>query len=66
MRLTINGEIKDNILATSLKELLEELGIISGRVAVEVNTHVIKKTDYEGFRLNDGDIVEIVSFVGGG
>jgi sulfur carrier protein len=66
MRLTINGEIKDNILARSLKELLDELGIISGRVAVEVNAQVIKKSDYEGFRLNDGDIVEIVSFVGGG
>ena len=66
MRLTINGEIKDKVLATSLKELLEELGIISGRVAVEVNTQVIKKADYESFRLNDGDIVEIVSFVGGG
>jgi len=66
MRLTINGEIRENILATSLQELLEELGIISGRVAVEVNTQVIKKSDYEGFRINDGDIVEIVSFVGGG
>jgi len=66
MRLTINGEIKDNIMAISLQGLLEELGIISGRVAVEVNTRVIKKTDYEDFRLNDDDIVEIVSFVGGG
>ena len=66
MRLTINGETKDNIQATSLQELLDEMGIISGRVAVEVNTQVIKKADYENFRLNDGDIVEIVSFVGGG
>ena len=66
MTLTINGELKENIMATSLKELLEELGIISGRVAVEVNTRVIKKADYESFRINDGDIVEIVSFVGGG
>ena len=66
MRLTINGETKDNIQATSLKGLLDELGIISGRVAVEVNMQVIKKTDYESFRVNDGDIIEIVSFVGGG
>lgn len=66
MKLTINGEIKDNIRATSLQGLIEELGIISGRVAVEINARVIKKTDYEGFRLHDGDIVEIVSFVGGG
>ena len=66
MRLTINGEIKDNIQAKSLKELLEEMGIISGRVAVEVNTQVIKKADYGSFGLHDGDVVEIVNFVGGG
>jgi thiamine biosynthesis protein ThiS len=66
MRLTINGEIKDNILAASLQGLLEELGITPGRVAVEVNMQVIKKSDYESFRLNDGDVIEIVSFVGGG
>ena len=66
MRLTINGKIKDNIQAKSLDGLLDELGIISGRVAVEVNTQVIKKADYENFRINDGDMIEIVSFVGGG
>ncbi|PKL50269.1 MAG: thiamine biosynthesis protein ThiS [Nitrospira bacterium HGW-Nitrospira-1] len=66
MRLKINGEIKKNILAATLKELLEELGITPGRVAVEVNMQVIKKTDYASFRLYDGDVLEIVNFVGGG
>lgn len=66
MRLKINGETKDNIRATTLKELLEELGIISGRVAVEVNEAIVKKADYETFRLKDSDVVEIVNFVGGG
>ena len=66
MRLKINGEIKENIRAATLRELLEELGIISGRVAVEVNLKVIKKADHESFGLNDGDVVEIVNFVGGG
>ena len=66
MTLTINGEIKENIMATSLNELLDELGIIPGKVAVEINTQVIKKADYESFMICDGDIVEIVSFVGGG
>jgi thiamine biosynthesis protein ThiS len=46
MRLTINGEIKENILAATLTELLEELGITSGRVAVEVNMQVIKRADH--------------------
>jgi sulfur carrier protein len=66
MKLKINGEIKDNIRATTLQELFEELGISPGRVAAEVNMQVIKKADYASFRINDNDAIEIVNFVGGG
>lgn len=66
MKLTINGETVDNIKAGTVSELLGELKIVQGRVAVEVNLSVIKKTEHETFRLKDGDIVEIVNFVGGG
>ena len=66
MRLTINGEINENIRAATLTELLEELGIKSGRVAVEVNMKVIKRADHGSCELHDGDVVEIVNFVGGG
>jgi sulfur carrier protein len=66
MRLTINGETRENILSQTLKELIEELGLTQGRVAVEVNLQVIKKADYESFRIQDGDVLEIVNFVGGG
>lgn len=66
MKLKINGEIKENIQATTLQKLLEELGIAQGRVAVEVNMQVIKKAEYASFGLHDGDVLEIVNFVGGG
>jgi sulfur carrier protein len=66
MRLKINGETKENIRATTVKELLDELGIITGRVAVEVNVSIVKKADYETFLLKEGDEIEIVNFVGGG
>ena len=66
MRLIINGEIVEDLKATSVSELLEELKIQTGRVAVEVNMQVIKRTDYDEYRLNEGDSVEIVNFVGGG
>jgi sulfur carrier protein len=66
MKLKINGDIKDNIRAATLQELLEELGITTGRVAVEVNLQVIKKADYASFGINDNDVIEIVNFVGGG
>jgi sulfur carrier protein len=66
MRLKINGETKENIRATTVKELLDELGITTGRVAVEVNVSIVKKADYETFRMKDDDVIEIVNFVGGG
>lgn len=66
MRLIINGEIVEDLKAANVSELLEELQIQTGRVAVEVNMQVIKKTDYEEYRLSEGDSVEIVNFVGGG
>jgi len=66
MRVTINGEIREDLRASTVRELLSELKIESGRVAVEVNLMVVKKTDYENCALHDGDTVEIVNFVGGG
>lgn len=66
MRLKINGEDRDITSARTVQELLDELKITVGRVAVEVNMVIVRRTEYEQFRLNDGDIVEIVNFVGGG
>jgi sulfur carrier protein len=66
MRLTINGEVIDTIRAATVQELLAELKIDSGRVAVEVNLAVVKKAEFGTFPLHDNDTVEIVNFVGGG
>ncbi len=66
MRLKINGELVDNVRAGTITELLEEMNIPAGRVAVEVNLVVIRKDEYGSFRLGEGDTVEIVNFVGGG
>ncbi len=65
MKLIVNGKDFNSNIGT-VQELLNELGIKPGRVAVEVNLSIIKKTDYDSHRLNDGDKVEIVNFVGGG
>jgi sulfur carrier protein len=66
MRLIVNGEDFNTKNAETIQELLKELRIEPGRVAVEVNLSIIKKADYESYRLKDGDKVEIVNFVGGG
>ncbi len=66
MRLTVNGETLETSKAATITELLNEIRIEPYKVAVEVNLSIIKKADYSTFRLNDGDKVEIVNFVGGG
>ena len=38
----------------------------SKRVAVERNGQIVPKAQYDGIVLEDDDVVEIVSFVGGG
>jgi sulfur carrier protein len=66
MRLIINGEILDVTDVGTVKELLDNLKIKPAQVAVEVNLSIIKKAAYSNFRLNEGDKIEIVNFVGGG
>jgi len=66
MRLIVNGETLEISNVDTLQELLKELQIEPRRVAVEINLSIVKKAEYPTFRLNDGDKVEIVNFVGGG
>lgn len=65
MKISVNGQDRETGAAT-VRTLLDELKIKPGGVAVEVNLSVIKKTDYDGAAIKDGDQVEIVNFVGGG
>ena len=66
MKLTVNGNQSEHSDALSVEELLNELDIEPGRVAVEVNLNIVKKANYQEHFLKDGDSVEIVNFVGGG
>ncbi|WP_029520649.1 sulfur carrier protein ThiS [Persephonella sp. IF05-L8] len=67
MKLKINGEYrefdKDQL---TIKELVQELGIKAPNYAVAVGMEVVPKSEYETYQLKDGDVVEIVTFVGGG
>ncbi|MDI6801443.1 MAG: sulfur carrier protein ThiS [Thermodesulfovibrionales bacterium] len=65
MKFKVNGEDYRTERKT-IAGLLEELNIIPERVAVEVNLKVMKRADFKDYRLNEGDSVEIVYFVGGG
>ncbi len=65
MKIRVNGEDKDTRQQT-VAGLLEEMGVASGGVAVELNMKVLKKADLGATPLGEDDVLEIINFVGGG
>ena len=64
--ITINGEKLDNIAGMTVAAYLMGNGYDRNRVAVEVDGEIVPKMQYESTVLRDDNIVEVVSFVGGG
>jgi len=65
VKLTINGESKDSS-ASTLADLVFSLGMKSDRVAIELNRDIVPREEWAQTKLNEGDCLEIVHFVGGG
>ena len=65
MNLIINGEPRV-FPAESLDALVEQLGMKSDRVAIELNRDIVPRDRWAKTALKDGDRLEIVHFVGGG
>jgi sulfur carrier protein len=66
MTITINGETHQLSAGSSVADVLAELNLGTGRVAVEVNKLLVTRTDHATHILKDGDQLEIVTLVGGG
>lgn len=66
MKILVNGEQKHVEKGLSLAALLDELQIRPGRVVVELNRNIVSREVHGTTALNEGDVVEIVHFVGGG
>jgi sulfur carrier protein len=66
MRATINGEPVELPDGLTVFTLLQHLGVRAERVAVERNGEVVKQARHGEQRLASGDVLEIVTFVGGG
>lgn len=66
LRITLNGE--PHVVATglTLQQLLLALQIAVLGVAVERNRLVVRRAEHATCVLEDGDVIEIVQFVGGG
>jgi len=66
IKVQVNGEQREATPGTTVRSLLDQLGLNPGRVAIEYNLQILSKTKWEETKLAPGDNLEIVQFVGGG
>ena len=66
MILTLNGKQESIDKPLSLEALVTARGLCPDKIVVEHNFSIISKEDWPKITLKDQDILEIISFVGGG
>jgi sulfur carrier protein len=64
--ISVNGKQEQLPPSGTLELLLSNLELRQDRVAVELNGEIISSQRYAQQTLQDGDEIEIVTFVGGG
>lgn len=66
MDVKVNGEIKQVEQGTSLEALLELMQADRRKVAIEVNAAIVPRSLHADTLVQEGDVIEIVEFIGGG
>ena len=66
MQITVTGQPRECKAPFSLLALAETLDLKPTQVAIEHNLTIVPRSQYGQTLLADGDIVEIVQFIGGG
>lgn len=64
--ITLNGNTVSDHEGITLEELIRRQNFVKSRIAIEINGRIISKKEYETTQVQDGDVIEVVSFVGGG
>lgn len=66
INILLNGETREVPGEIGLDQLLELFSLPRQRVAIELNSDVIRRADWPGTIVRDRDKIEVVHFVGGG
>ena len=64
--MTVNGQEKEWTAGLTVAGLLERENFRTDRVAVERNGEIVRRASFEETELGPEDVLEVVSFVGGG
>ena len=65
MNVTVNGEPRDLPSGETVRALVTRYNLTPEKVAIELNRRLLRSERYDT-PLQDGDEIEIVTFVGGG
>lgn len=64
--IVVNGENRAAKRGATVTDLLSEMGLDGGRVAIERNLQILPRPKWTETTVEAGDRYEIVQFVGGG
>ena len=66
MKITCNGETKEITQDTTLVSLIRDMDLNPDTVVAECDGSIIKRDEYDTLILSEGNVLELIRFVGGG
>ena len=66
MKITVNGETKEIIPETTLVSFIRDMDLNPDTVVAECDGKIIKRDEYDSLVLQEGNVLELIRFVGGG
>jgi thiamine biosynthesis protein ThiS len=66
IQVTVNGDGRTVAAGLSVAGFLRSLDLHPGMVVVERNREILDRDRYDAVEIEEGDVLELVHFVGGG
>jgi len=66
IQITLNGENTEVAAGLTAAQLVEQMGLVGKRIAMEVNQEIVPRSTFPEHSFSVGDSIEIVHAVGGG
>jgi sulfur carrier protein len=66
MKIICNGETKEINPDTTLVNFIRNIELNPDTVVAECDGQIIKRDEYDTFVLSEGNVLELIRFVGGG
>ncbi|MDD2838585.1 sulfur carrier protein ThiS [Sulfuricurvum sp.] len=66
MQIKVNGELREMEEGATLYALISALKLEERVMAAALNMQIVKQEKWKEARLQEGDVIELLDFVGGG